>query len=145
MRRREPIMRPGLPLVLIAGVVLVLGACSQGTAGSASHAEPTPTVGHPVSSIALTCTFHELPQPNMNVFTGFLSCQVRGAASADTAFTLTYSLDNVVCRGKLVHGTGDCTASFIIQGGQLSSLGTVAGEVLPSRQPLGPVAPLPAP
>jgi hypothetical protein len=87
MRRREPTMHPRLPLVLIAGVVLALGACGQGTAGSASRAEPTPTVGRPASSLVLACTFHELPQPNMNIFTGFLSCQVRGAASDDTAFT----------------------------------------------------------
>ena len=105
-----------------------------------------PVIPQSVPPIVLGCAFSELPAFSQTgeTFTGSLACQVNGTASDETAFTLTYSENNAVCRGSLADGFGTCTVSFPIND-SLTSLGTVSGEVLPSHRPLGPVAPVPEP
>jgi hypothetical protein len=125
------IMRTGLIALLVAG-----GAPAVGGYGSSNSRSVPPAT--------LRCLFYELPRPNTHDFTGGLSCQVTGATSAETSFTLTYRLNGAECRGTMTRRSGSCTVSFLLNG-PLESLGTVAGELLPSHRPLGPVAPSPAP
>jgi hypothetical protein len=79
----------------------------------------------------------------MNTFEGGISCQVSGASSAETGFTVTFSTNEAVCHGSLTRGSGSCEVSFSIS--EPFSVGTVAGELLPSHRPLGPVQPALAP
>ncbi|MGO8951228.1 MAG: hypothetical protein ACLQUY_26950 [Ktedonobacterales bacterium] len=136
MKTLRLISRAGAATLLLAGTMLALGACGSGSQSLGTKSSP-PAV--------LRCEFAELPQPtDPSVFQGELSCQVTGAANDETAFTLIYSVNNSVCQGALARGDGNCSASFLLTS-SLNSLGTVAGQLFPSRLPLGPVAPVPEP
>jgi hypothetical protein len=141
MRIRRPNPRSYALALLMADTLLALGACGVSATGTGASTSSSRPAAH------LRCMFHEQPrasEPSGYVFNGAMWCQVSGAASDETAFALTYSLNGMECRGSLVRGAGTCGVDFLIKN-PLSSLGKVAGELLPSHRPLGPVAPLPTP
>ncbi len=134
-----------VPVILVSGLLLALAAC--GGAGNSGSVRST-VVSHTDSLVPLQCEFHETPTNSpggIGFGGGTLSCQVTGVSSSETAFTLTYSLNEATCRGSLVHGAGSCTASYLANSFPLTSLGSVAGELLPDHHPLGPVTPLSVP
>jgi len=147
-------------LTLLLCACLALCACSRSTASPTDggvSASPTiiQTVTHstPASSGPLACTLLERPQ-GVDVIVATLSCRVSGVAASQTSFTLSYTAAGPgsqqrqmgpPCSGSLHAGAGSCAQTYSLIAPIGSKPGSVAGELLPSHTPLGPVTPSPAP
>jgi len=137
------------PRATRASVALICGLLVLSGCGLSGGANSTPTAS-PTTAAALTCTVSYSPI-DPDTLSGTLTCQVAGAASDQTSFTLTYTAPSpkgqgvdATCGGALHSGTGTCTVSFTASA-QASRPGTVTGQLLPSDQHLGPETPTVAP
>ncbi len=131
-------------LVMVALVVagcLALAACAP---LGASSTPATP---------ALSCTRHDLPE-GIDVIRIMLRCTVTGAARGETGFSLKFTLTqqgsqgqtfSTPCSGALQHGAGSCDATYTTIVNFTFGSSSVAGELLPTNRPLGPLTPARAP
>ncbi len=141
--------------LLVAGCGQASGQAVTGSASN-SQASSSPTVAATVTKAASTrasgatlhCTMREEPVTTDTV-SAMLSCAIAHAASGETSFTLSYistglkGQGNVVdatCHGPLHNGGGACTMTMMFSAHN-SAPGSVTGELLPSRQTLGPETP----
>jgi hypothetical protein len=114
----------------------MLGSAACGTASAGGHA-------------TLTCAAATAPQ-GIDVLSTRLTCEVTGAPASATSFRLHYTVKSAsgsgftpdaTCDGSLQFGSGTCTETYTIPFPTASGTPSVAGELLPGRQPLGPVRP----
>ena len=135
-------MRIRLMALLICAVAGVTG-CGVG-ASSGGHST-TQTVA---SGATLACTFHERPQEADTVTVG-IACTVTGVGASDTSFSVQHTVTgpkgqgtavDATCSGPVREGVGACSVTFTEQSTEAEP-GTLAGELLPSNTPLGPVKP----
>lgn len=124
----------------LAGVLVViaiaLGIAACGTASAGGHT-------------ALSCAAAPAPQ-GIDVLSTRLTCTVMGAPAGATSFRLHYTVvsasgsaftPDATCGGSLQSGSGTCTETYTIPFPTASGTPSVAGELLPGHQPLGPVRP----
>jgi hypothetical protein len=118
-----------------------------GAATPAASATETPT---PHARLTLTCTTTSSVQ-GIDVINMLLICNVTGAPSADTSFTLDYAITSPstkqahqffpACAGHLTDGSGVCTQRYAAPVPLAVGAGVVTGTTAPDQRPLGPVSP----
>ena len=142
------LLAAGLGSVLLSVMLLGCGVTTAASGSSLSTAAPR-------QSTLFACTMETEVQP-IDTIRETLICTVSHAASSETSFTVQYTVTNNLgqphaydpaCSGKLQGGSGRCaeTYSVVITPSLLKAKGSVSGFTYPTRYPLGPVVPTPAP
>jgi hypothetical protein len=158
--------RPGAYCLLFAALLcLGLAACGGDETHGAKKGSPStsPTVvNRPPTSVAaatatvsaaslhLACTTHTTIGAQDDETQQTLVCTVSHAPTADTRFTLHYSIRDPLgtlrpftqpCEGALQNGSGWCSSTYTFSVPFAPVPGPVTGETLPSHYALGPVTP----
>jgi hypothetical protein len=138
--------------MVVSVLPLALSAC--GISVDVPAASPSPSAST-TSQATLTCQEHSevaatSQNPGPQKVTHDLTCNVTGAPSSETSFTLQYQLKDsgktltygATCSGPLQNGQGACFRTYTEVVGVFDhAMPTVSGNLLPSGQKLKPVTP----
>lgn len=137
--------------IVVSVLPLALSACGISVDVPAASASPSASTD---SQATLTCQVHsevDPPQdPGPPTVTHDMACSVTGAPNSEQSFILQYQLKyngkiltyGPTCGGPLQSGNGSCFQRYTeVVAVFEQAKPQVAGELLPSKLPLGPVTP----
>lgn len=137
--------------IVVCVLPLALSACGISVDVPAASSSPSASTD---SQATLTCQVHSAVDPPQDpgppTVTHDLTCDVTGAPSSETSFTLQYHLEDSgktltygpTCNGTLQNGKGACFQKYTEVVDVFNrAMPTVSGTLLPIEQKLGPVKP----